>query len=126
MKRHHIRAVFAFLALSMIGGSPAWSEGCAGHLDAVEKALDQSDLAADRLQPMRDDLEEAREASDAGDEDGCSAAAARLISAMLQTDGIDHQPICDRVQSESDIGEADMAGNQDVKSALQSSCSDRD
>ena len=126
MTRYSLCSAFAILALSLVISGPAWAEGCADHLAAMEEALDQSDLAAEDLQPMRDDLDEARKASDAGDEDGCSAAAAKLISAMLQTDGIDHPVICDRTQSEDDIGEADMAGNQDVQAALQTSCLETD
>ena len=120
--RNVIIPTFGFLTATLTINGPAWSKGCSDHLDVMEQALEESDLATEQLQPMRDDLGNARRAADGGDEDGCSAVAAKVISAMLQTDGINHEAICDRTQSEDDIGEADMAGNQDVKSALQTSC----
>ena len=112
------------LAVMMAMSGAALSQECSSQLDEMEQALDQSELTGEELEPMRQELSGARQAADGGDEEGCSAAAAKLLSAMLQTDGIDSEGLCGRTQSEDDIGEAGMEGNQDVQSALQTSCNE--
>jgi hypothetical protein len=109
-------------AFATSAGSDAFANDCASQLDRIEQALEQGDVDSDQMDTLRADLAEARRLADDGDEEGCSPAAAKLQSAMLKIEGIDHDSLCGRTQSEDDIGEADMAGNQDVQAALQTSC----
>jgi uncharacterized membrane protein len=117
-----LRLALGSSALIALASSAALSADCASRLDGLEQALDGSELSDDELEPLRQELSEARSLASDSDDEGCSAAAAKLQSAMLQTDGIDHTTLCDRAQSEEDIGEAGMSGNQEVQSALQTSC----
>jgi hypothetical protein len=116
-------ALMASMILVTVSGS-AWGEECASMLDKLQQTLERGDIAPEQMASLSGDLDEARQLADGGDDEGCTVAAAKLQSAMLQIDGIDHDALCDRTQSEEDIGEADMAGNQDVMAGLQTGCDD--
>lgn len=102
--------------------SAAFAQDCAQQLDKVEQVLAESELESGQLDGLRQDLDKARTHADNGNEDECLADAADLQVALLQLDGVDHTLLCDRTTGEEEIGEADMSGTEDVKSALQVSC----
>lgn len=114
-----------FLCASMlltVFGQPVSAQDCSSVLDDLQRTLEQGDVPPEQKKSLNSELDQARQLADDNDSEGCTAAAAELQSAMLQIDGIDHDMLCDRTQSEEDVGEADMAGNQDIMAALQDSC----
>lgn len=100
----------------------AFGQECSKQLDKIDRALSESDLPAEQREDLQQQLDSARASESDGNEEECVAATADLQSALLQIEGIDKTLLCDRTSSEGDIGEADMAGNQDVQAALQISC----
>lgn len=113
------------LAALFTGGEAAFAQDCTKQLDTVEQTLEESDMSGDQIDGLRGDLETARGYASDGKNDLCLAAAANLQVSLLQIDGIDHSLLCDRTKGEAEVGEADMAGTEDVKSALQTGCSAR-
>ena len=120
-KSNVINAAASVFVCALMSSS-AIAQNCAADLDRIEQTLDGSELSSEERQPLGAELDGARQLADSGDEQGCSAAAAKLQAAMLQVEGVDQDALCGRAKSEEDIGEADMSGNQDVLSALQTSC----
>lgn len=121
--RSNVITAFGSLLVIALSGGPVFAQGCATDVDRLEKVLGESDLGSEERESLSADLDGARQLADSGDDEGCSAAAAKAQAAMLQMEGVDHEALCGRAQSEGEIGEADMSGNQDLQSALQTSCS---